>query len=77
VKRDLKKSFGKVLKQLREEEGYSQDDLAELADVNRTYISDLERGVSYPTLNIVYKFADVFKMRPSELVEKVDEEMGT
>jgi transcriptional regulator with XRE-family HTH domain len=76
VKRDLKKSFGKVIKELREEAGFSQQEVADFSDVDRTYLSDLERGLNYPSLNVVYKLAEVFKMKASELVEKVDEEMG-
>ena len=72
MKRDLKKSFGTVLKQLREEEGLTQDELAHAADVTRTYISDLERGMYYPTLNVVFKIAEVLKMKASELVERVE-----
>jgi len=35
----------------------SQEDLAYEADVNRTYLSKLEKGVSYPGLEIIAKLA--------------------
>lgn len=36
--------FGKVLKEIRESSGRSQDELADESQLNRTYISFLERG---------------------------------
>jgi transcriptional regulator with XRE-family HTH domain len=76
VKRDLKKAFGKVIKELREDEGLSQQELADTAGIDRSYLSDLERGLNFPSLNIVYSLAEVFKMKANELVQKVDKEMG-
>ena len=38
------KAFGLRVRKLREELGWSQDKLAEEADLHRTYISGLERG---------------------------------
>lgn len=76
MKRDLKKAFGKVIKELREQEGLSQQELADMAGLDRSYLSDLERGLNFPSLNIVYSLAEVFKMRAGALIERVDEEMG-
>jgi transcriptional regulator with XRE-family HTH domain len=76
VKRDLKKAFGKVIKELREDRGLSQQELADTAGIDRSYLSDLERGLNFPSLNIVYSLAEVFKMKANELVGKVDGEMG-
>jgi transcriptional regulator with XRE-family HTH domain len=75
VKRDLKKSFGKVIKQLREEGGMSQQEVADMAEIDRTYLSDLERGLYNPSLSVVYQLAEIFKMSAYELVKKVDAEM--
>jgi transcriptional regulator with XRE-family HTH domain len=36
--------FGKKLRQIREKVGVSQEKLAELADLHRTYVSSVERG---------------------------------
>ena len=72
MKQDLKKAFGTVIKTLREEQGISQQELADYSEVDRTYISDLERGLYYPTLNTVYKLAEVLKRKPYEVIQKVD-----
>lgn len=36
------------------------------------YISDLERGLSYPSLNTIYKLAEILKQKPHELIQRVD-----
>ena len=48
--------------------GLSQEDLAYEADVNRTYMSKLEKGASYPGLEIIGKLADVLGVEPAELL---------
>jgi len=72
VKQDLKQAFGTVVKTLREELGLSQQELADYSDVDRTYISDLERGLYSPSLNTVYKLAEILKQKPHELLQRVD-----
>lgn len=65
------KVFGQVLRELREENKTSQEKLAELADLDRTYISLLERGLRQPTLTTLFKLSMALGIKPSELVEKV------
>lgn len=72
MKRELKEAFGTVIRTLREERGLSQQELADYSEVDRTYISDLERGLYYPSLNTVYKLAEILKQKPHELIQKVD-----
>lgn len=47
----IEKLFGKVLKQVRGDKGLTQEKLAELADVERTYIYRLETGKRSPSLS--------------------------
>jgi transcriptional regulator with XRE-family HTH domain len=72
VESKLKEAFGKVIKELREEAGLSQKELADYSEVDRTYISDLERGIYNPTLNVIYKLAQILKIKPNKLIERVD-----
>ena len=74
-KLELKEAFGKVIRELRDQRGLSQQELADYSEVDRTYLSDLERGLYYPTLNTVYKLADILKIKPHELIQKVDKEV--
>lgn len=49
------------IKTLRLNTGMSQEALALSADVDRTYISQLERGIANPSLQILYRIAKVLK----------------
>ena len=66
---DLRESFAANLRRLRHEKGLSQEDLAYTADINRTYISKLEKGISHPGLEIIGKLAAVLGVEPSELLK--------
>ncbi len=49
----LRKAVGQRLRDLRERAGYSQEKLANLADVHRTYVGRLERGESGVTVDML------------------------
>ncbi|MCA9835127.1 MAG: helix-turn-helix transcriptional regulator [Thermomicrobiales bacterium] len=53
----LQQVFGRNLRRLRLERGYSQEDFAELLGVHRTYLGSVERGERNPTLRTVERFA--------------------
>jgi transcriptional regulator with XRE-family HTH domain len=65
------KAFGKQLRDLREQKGLSQEKLAELADVHRTYQGLIERGRANPTLLAIVALARALKVRPAKLLEKL------
>jgi len=65
---DLRQVFAANLRRLRHERGLSQEDLAHEADINRTYMSKLEKGASYPGLEIIGKLARVLQVEPAELL---------
>ncbi len=66
---DLREVFAANLRQLRHKKGISQETLAYEADINRTYISKLEKGMSYPGLEIIGKLAAVLSVEPAELLK--------
>ena len=41
---DIRERFGDIVRQRREELGLTQEELAEMAKIHRTYLSDVERG---------------------------------
>lgn len=49
--------LGRVINTLRKQAGISQEELAFRASIDRTYISQIERGVGNPSLLIVFKIA--------------------
>jgi len=62
--------FGRVVKQLREEHRYSQEALADRANLNRTYLGEVERGVAVPSLATIAKIASAFNLSASELIAR-------
>jgi transcriptional regulator with XRE-family HTH domain len=72
VKKDLPTVFGEVLKSYREFRGLSQQALADYAEMDRAYISKLERGISVPSVVTVFKLADILKIKPQEFIQKID-----
>ena len=51
-------TFGKRLREARLEKGYTQQMLAKLADIGVVYISEIERGLKMPSLNIFIKLIE-------------------
>lgn len=64
--------FGAVVRRLREERGWSQEEFAEYADLNRGYIGEIERGGSMPSLGTVDKLALALGLRPSRLIVRFE-----
>lgn len=60
--------FAANLRRLRHEKGMSQDDLAYEAEISRSYLSQLEKGVFYASLRIIGRLARVLKVEPAELL---------
>jgi transcriptional regulator with XRE-family HTH domain len=48
--------------------GISQEDLAQEAGINRSYMSKLEKGASYLGLELIAKFATAREVEPAELL---------
>ena len=65
---DLRHVFAANLRRLRHEKGISQEELAYAAEVNRSYLSRLEKGASYAGLEIIGKLAAVLEVEPAELI---------
>ena len=55
---DVRQIVARNLRVARHKAGISQEALADLADVDRTYVSGVERGARNPTIVIVAKFAN-------------------
>jgi transcriptional regulator with XRE-family HTH domain len=64
----LVRGFGIGVRRLREARGWSQEELAEHADLNRSFIGEIERGTATPSLVTVAKLSQAFKLSPSALV---------
>lgn len=57
------------MKRLRKEQGWSQEDLAHAADLDRTYISGIERVVRNPTITVVQRVATALSCKLGDLLD--------
>lgn len=65
----LKEKFGLKIKTLREQKGYSIEYLANIANIDRTYISDIEKGTRNVSLLIIEKLAKAFEIKIQDLFD--------
>lgn len=68
----VSKAFGIALRELREAQGLSQEKLALESDLDRTFISLLERGLRQPSLTTIFELAKVLDCRASALVDRAE-----
>jgi transcriptional regulator with XRE-family HTH domain len=68
---DIRKQVGLNVKRLREASRLSQEDLAFEAELHRTYISGVERGVRNPTVTVVAKIAEALRVGPDQLLRAI------
>ncbi len=61
-------AFGQVLRDARTEAGVSQEALALSCEIDRTYISLLERGLRQPTLSTLFSISDQLGVTAETLV---------
>lgn len=65
-------AFGEAIRQMRGELGMSQEALAEACDLDRTYISGIERGFRNPSLTNILKIAAALNTRPADLFARTE-----
>jgi transcriptional regulator with XRE-family HTH domain len=71
----LNEALGRVLTRRREALGLSKRRLSELAQLERVYIIQLERGDKRPTLNAIFYLCDALDMTRMELMAEIEAEM--
>ena len=65
-------AFGRNVARIRNDRGFSQDVLAEKADLDRTYVSGIERGVRNPGIKTVLRIARALGVNVGDLCKGVD-----
>ncbi|MBR1248942.1 helix-turn-helix transcriptional regulator [Bradyrhizobium sp. AUGA SZCCT0169] len=58
------------LRRIRRERGFSQETLAYEADINRGYISKLEKGATWAGLEILVKLSAVLHVEPADFLQR-------
>ena len=64
----LIQDFGMAVRHFRETRGWSQELLAEKADLNRSYLGEVERGRAIPSLTTAHKLASALELPLSGLL---------
>jgi len=69
-------AFGKVLRRLRKEAGLTQEKLGFEAEVERNFVSLIERGVNQPTIRVIFKLAAALNVEPATMIAMVQTEVN-
>ena len=65
--------FGHVIRQLREQRGWSQEQLAHRAELNRSYMGEIERATALASLATAAKLAHALELPLSHLISRCEE----
>jgi XRE family transcriptional regulator, regulator of sulfur utilization len=69
-------SFGVLLKEYRSSAHLSVQELATESEVDRKYIYQLEKGLSVPTLEIIFRLTDALALDSTEIVARTQSLVG-
>ena len=64
----LRRIVAQNLRRLRQDRGLSQEELADLAGLNRNYIGMIEREENAPTVDTLEELAKALKVQPEDLL---------
>ena len=68
-----KEAVGATIRALRQERHLSQEVLSGLAGMARTHLTMIECGTKQPNLETIWRLADALDLRPSELVQRIEQ----
>jgi transcriptional regulator with XRE-family HTH domain len=71
----LKRAFVAALRESRQGAGISQEQLAEAAGLDRSFISLVERGIQSPNIVVLLRIADVLGVAGSDLIAQTERAM--
>lgn len=74
---ELEKIFGDILRRRRSEIGISQEELAFLAGVDRTFVSRIERGIRQPSLRTLIGLGQALKISAADLVLEAETQFNS
>jgi transcriptional regulator with XRE-family HTH domain len=69
----LDRFLGLEIQRRRTEKGWSQEYLAEITGLHRTYISQLERGLKSPSVRVLSHITQALDITMSQFLEAVEE----
>jgi transcriptional regulator with XRE-family HTH domain len=71
----IPEGFGKAVRKFRSAAGISQEKLAELAEIHRTYMGDVERGERNISIVNMVKIAEGLKKKLSDVVREMEKNL--
>jgi len=71
----IEEAFGEVIRDLRKSNQISQEKLAELSNLDRSFISLMECGHKQPSLITIYQLAKAFKLSASKILSLTEEKI--
>jgi len=74
---EIRGILARNIKRIRLERGLSQEELAHRAEIDRTYISALERRVYAASIDVLARVADVLDVEPAALLARPDDSPST
>lgn len=66
---DVRKRLGRNVARFRHQKGLTQEAFAELADLHRTFVSDIERGARNPSATVIVKLAKALGVSAGDLLD--------
>lgn len=73
---EVNRLFGKAVREYRVQAGLSQEELADVAGLHRTYVSLLERGQRNPSLQVVLTLARALGVAGATLVAEIENKVS-
>ena len=70
VNMDIKQRLGLKIKELRKQKGLSQEKLANLAEIDRTYLPTIEKGERNVSIEVVQKLAKALDVKVKDLFDE-------
>ncbi|QBZ98574.1 hypothetical protein GS03_02083 [Flavobacterium sangjuense] len=70
VNMDIKQRLGLKIKELRKQKGLSQERLANLAEIDRTYLPTIEKGERNVSIEVVEKLAKALDVKVKDLFDE-------
>lgn len=65
--KETRERLAKNIQKLRKKIGFSQEELAEKVKISRTHMGHIEQGRRSPSIKVMTKIANVFKVKVSDL----------
>lgn len=67
------KAFGEVVREVRNQRGMSQEKLAFSSGLDRSFVSQIERGVQSPTITSIFLLGNALSMPVSQMMLLVEQ----